>query len=85
MIKKYHYRGTSPGDIDIVIKFFKSKKDETKLQLHKIIVYARKIDPAYGKDTGEEGDAIASKQVTSKFPHAIKRTLKKLSDYLRDN
>ena len=85
LLKKYHYKGSSPDDIEIVIKFFKSNKDETKILLNKIIVYARQIDPAYGKDTGEEGDAAASKQVTSKFPHAIKRTLKKLSDYLRDN
>ena len=85
LLKKYHYKGTSPGDIDIVTKFFKSNKDPTKILLNKIILYARKIDNRYGKEAGEDGEAAESKQVSSKFPHAIKRTLKKLSDYLRDN
>ena len=62
LCKKYHYNGSSPGDIDMVIKFFKSAKDESKILFTKIVVYARKIDPSYGKDTGAEGDTVASKQ-----------------------
>ena len=63
LLKKYHYNGTSPGDIDIVIKFFKYSKDEKLILFTKIVVYARKIDPSYGKDTGAAGDTLASKQV----------------------
>ena len=84
-LKKYHFKGTSPGDIDVVIKFFKYKKEEGKIWLNKIVVYARAIDPSYGKEIGEVADAKASKQIASRFPHAIKRTIKKLSDYVKDN
>ena len=57
LLRKYHYKGTNPGDVDIVIKFFRSSKDESMILFTKIVVYARQIDPTYGKDTGEEGGA----------------------------
>jgi Ca2+-binding EF-hand superfamily protein len=85
LMKEHHYKGSNPGDIDIVIKFFKSVKDESSVNFIKIVSYARQIDPTYGKDLGAKGDAEAAKKAAAAFPHAIKRVLKKLSDHLRDN
>ena len=61
LLKKYHYKGSNPGDVDLVIKFFKWTKDASLVNLVKIIVYVRRIDPMYGKDNSELADAEASK------------------------
>ena len=80
-LNKYHYRGGAPGDLELMIRFFTSGKDASKILLAKIVVYARKIDPTYGKDKGPQEHLTTRSSVT---PHTIKRTLKKLSDTVRD-
>ena len=80
-LNKYNYRGANPGDLELMIRFFTSGKDPSKVHLVKMVVYARKIEPTYGKDKGPQEHLTSRSSVT---PHTIKRTLKRLSDTVRD-
>lgn len=56
------------------------------LNLGKIVAYARRVDPNYGKDeVVPEGARGTSKTLMTAFPQRIKAILKKFSDYMIDN
>ena len=78
-LQKFNYRGENQQALEIMVKFFLSSKDQSKVLLAKIVVYARVIEPTYGKNKAPQ--QVSKAQA---IPHHIKRTLKKISDAISD-
>ena len=55
------------------------------IDLNKMIVYCRRIDPNYAKDDeSAEGGPRGGKAQMASFPQRIKQILKRFSDYMID-